>query len=83
MAMAGRHSYETEYGGKDGPIQLAEDGHVDLTAQEQSTLLRSEGIRGAGMDVTIPETDLHRAAVDEYLKDRETRFNGYTEEDVL
>lgn len=80
--MATRHSYETEYGGKDGPIQKAEDGHVDLTAQEQSMLLRSEGIRGAGMDTGIPETDLHREAVDAYLADRATRFNGYTEEDV-
>lgn len=75
--------YETEYGGREGIIQKAEDGHVDLPAQEQAMLLRSEGIRGAGMDVTIPADDLHRSAVDEYLADRATRFNGYTEEDVL
>jgi len=72
---------ETEYGGRNGVMQLAEDGHV-LSGAEQAMLVRSEGIRGAGMDVSIPADDLHREAVDAYLEDRATRFNGYTEEDA-
>lgn len=49
---AGKQPRGSEYGGKDGLIQKAEDGHVDLTAQEKATIMRMHGIQGdlAGTD---------------------------------
>lgn len=85
----------SEYGGGPGMIQRPESvktasgknasGHVELTAGEKAMIMRSEGRRGAGMDVTLPVSpvpDANRPAVDEYLKDRKTRLNGYTDADI-
>lgn len=57
----------SEYSGGPNIIQKAKDGHVDLTAQEKRTVNAIYRSRMAGIDVTIPPTDLHRPAVDEVL----------------
>ena len=65
---ASRQPKGSEYGGKSGLIQTAEDGHVDLTAQEKATIMRMHGIQGdlsgsdadfevnAGVDVDEDQT---------------------------
>lgn len=51
----GRQPNGSEYGGKDGLIQTAEDGHVELSAQEKATIMRMHGIQGdlSGTDAEI------------------------------
>lgn len=66
----------SEYGGKAGIIQQASDGHEKMTAAESAMVMRSEGIRDAGMDESIPSTDEHRTYVDQRIKERQSRFNG-------
>lgn len=43
---AGKQPRGSEYGGKDGLIQKAEDGHTELSAQEKATIMRLHGIQG-------------------------------------
>lgn len=43
---AGKQPRGSEYGGKDGLIQTADDGHVELTAQEKATIMRLHGTQG-------------------------------------
>lgn len=43
---------ESEYGGKSGRIQKAEDGH-DLDAQEKAAVLRGYGIRTPSGETTL------------------------------
>lgn len=64
----------TEYGGSAGIIQpkIRPDGgsgHTQLTAREQRMVGAIYRKRMAGVDVTIPEDDLHRPAVDAVLAD--------------
>lgn len=49
---AGKQPKGSEYGGKDGLIQRASDGHTELTPQEKATIMRMHGIQGdlAGND---------------------------------
>lgn len=55
---AGKAPRGTEYGGKDGLIQKAEDGHVELTAAEKAQIMRTHGVQG---DLSGLETDLNVA----------------------
>jgi hypothetical protein len=61
--------YESEYGGVSNVIQPAAKGHVDLTAKERRFINASYRRRTAGVDFSLPETDLHRPYVDEVLAD--------------
>jgi hypothetical protein len=56
-----------EYSGGPNIIQKAQDGHVDLTAREKREINAIYRHRMAGIDVSIPPTDLHRPAVDAVL----------------
>ena len=49
---ASRQPKGSEYGGKEGLIQTADDGHIELTAQEKATIMRMHGVQGdlAGTD---------------------------------
>lgn len=68
----------SEYGGKAGIIQKAADGHVDLPAKERRFVNAVYARRTAGVDFTLPETDLHRPYVDEVLADLPIRTAGRT-----
>lgn len=71
---AGRQARGSEYGGKDGLIQRASDGHVELTPQEKATIMRMHGLQGdlvgdgsdyivsAGVDVDEQQTAWEDAA---------------------
>jgi len=74
---------ESEYGGRAGIIQKAADGHVDLTAREQRFVRQVYIRRTAGIDETIPSTDLHRPHVDEVLADLPKRTNGRTPDETI
>lgn len=43
---AGRQPRGSEYGGKDGLIQTADDGHIELTVKEKATIMRMHGVQG-------------------------------------
>jgi hypothetical protein len=73
---------ETEYGGKSGIIQKAEDGHVDLTPRERRLVNAIYSKRTAGVDFALPENDLHRPFVDELVKDLPIRTNGRTPDET-
>jgi hypothetical protein len=69
---------ESEYGGVGGVIQPAAKGHNALTAQEKRTVNAVYRHRMAGVDVTIPPSDLHRPFVDEILAELPDRTAGRT-----
>jgi hypothetical protein len=69
----------SEYGGGPNVIQTAADGHVDLTAKERRFINAVYRHRMAGIDESIPPTDLHRSAVDAVLADLDnTKGTGRT-----
>jgi hypothetical protein len=83
MPIPGRASYqgESEYGGKDGSPQKAEDGHVNMTAAENRRVHRIWGSRTAGLMLDLPETDLHYQNVQEVLAELPLRTNTRTPEE--
>lgn len=58
-----------EYSGGPHVIQTAADGHVALPSKERRFINAVYRKRMAGIDVTIPPTDLHRPGVDAVLAD--------------
>lgn len=51
---AGQQPKGSEYGGKSGLIQTADDGHIELTPKEKAMIMRMHGVQG---DLAGDDTD--------------------------